>query len=155
MVMYIILIATAFIGYVLPWGQIRFWGATVITSLLSAIPYFGVELVNWVWGGFAVDRATLTRFFALHFLLPFVLRAITVLHIIFLHQTGRSNPLGGVRDMMKVPIHPYFTVKDLLGFRVVSVLLALFVFFNSELLGDPENFIPADPLSTPLHIKPE
>lgn len=154
-VIYIVLIATAFIGYVLPWGQIRFWGATVITRLLSAIPYVGTELVHWVWGGFAVDYPTLSRFFALHFILPFLLVALTIIHIIFLHTTGGYNPLGDNSAVNKIPIHPYYTTKDVLGFIVVLFLFTWVVMFYPNILGDPENFIKANPLITPLHIKPE
>lgn len=154
-ILYIVLMATAFIGYVLPWGQIRFWGATVITRLLSAIPYLGRDLVNWVWGGFAVDNPTLTRFYALHFLLPFVIAGLTILHIIFLHQTGSKNPLGLKSESVKIPIHPYFTNKDIIGFFIVGSVFLVFVLFIPTILGDPDNFLPANPLSTPLHIKPE
>lgn len=154
-ILYIVLMATAFIGYVLPWGQIRFWGATVITSLLSAIPYFGPDLVIWVWGGFAVDNPTLTRFFALHFLLPFVIAALVIIHVLFLHQTGRKNPLGLSSKNYKIPIHPYFSLKDFIGFSFVLILFSIIVLFFPVILGDPENFIPANPLSTPIHIKPE
>lgn len=154
-ILFILVIATAFIGYVLPWGQIRFWGATVITRLLSAIPYIGPDLVYWVWGGFAVDNPTLTRFFALHFLLPFVIAALSIIHLIFLHQTGGTNPLGITNSPYKIPIHPYFTNKDIIGFCFTILLFLIFVLFIPNILGDPENFIPANPLSTPLHIKPE
>jgi len=146
---------TAFLGYVLPWGQMSFWGATVITNLLSAIPYLGKILVEWVWGGFAVDNATLTRFFALHFLLPFTILAITMLHLLFLHETGSNNPLGLNRDGEKIPFHSYHTFKDLLGFLVLLFFLSGLVLFSPQLLGDPENFIPANPLVTPVHIQPE
>lgn len=146
---------TAFLGYVLPWGQISFWGATVITNLLSAIPYLGKILVEWVWGGFAVDNATLTRFFALHFLLPFTILAITILHLLFLHETGSNNPLGLNRDGEKIPFHSYYSFKDLVGFLVLLFLLSCLVLFSPQLLGDPENFIPANPLVTPVHIQPE
>lgn len=148
-------IATAFLGYVLPWGQMSFWGATVITNLLSAIPYIGTELVQWVWGGFAVDNATLTRFFTLHFILPFAILAITVIHLLFLHETGSNNPLGINSDTDKIPFHSYYTFKDLVGFVVLLFLLTLLVIFSPQLLGDPENFIPANPLVTPVHIQPE
>ena len=154
----IILIATiaaAFVGYVLPWGQIRFWGATVITNLLSAIPYIGSMLVEWIWGGFAVDNATLNRFFAFHFLLPFVILALSVIHLLFLHQTGSNNPLGLGRDGDKVPFHIYYTTKDTVGFLILLFLLIMLSLFAPNLLGDPENFIPANPLVTPLHIQPE
>nr|QTT61115.1 cytochrome b [Anentome sp. YY-2021] len=147
--------ATAFLGYVLPWGQMSFWGATVITNLLSAIPYIGKMLVEWVWGGFAVDNATLTRFFALHFLLPFMVAAMAVLHILFLHETGSNNPLGLNSDGEKISFHPYYTFKDLVGFLLVLFLLSLLALFSPQLLTDPENFIPANPLVTPVHIQPE
>nr|YP_009320073.1 cytochrome b [Clithon retropictum]AOY34895.1 cytochrome b [Clithon retropictum]AVG72788.1 cytochrome b [Clithon retropictum]BAV89903.1 cytochrome b [Clithon retropictum] len=146
---------TAFLGYVLPWGQMSFWGATVITNLLSAIPYIGTELVQWVWGGFAVDNATLTRFFTLHFILPFTILAMTVIHLLFLHETGSNNPLGINSDTDKIPFHSYYTFKDLVGFVVLLFLLTLLVMFSPQLLGDPENFIPANPLVTPVHIQPE
>jgi len=146
---------TAFLGYVLPWGQMSFWGATVITNLLSAIPYVGKILVEWVWGGFAIDNATLVRFFALHFLLPFVIAALAVLHLLFLHETGSNNPLGINRDGEKIPFHSYYTFKDLVGFLVVLFLLRILALFSPQLLTDPENFIPANPLVTPVHIQPE
>nr|QGZ08658.1 cytochrome b [Nerita yoldii] len=146
---------TAFLGYVLPWGQMSFWGATVITNLLSAIPYLGPDLVQWVWGGFAVDNATLTRFFTLHFILPFAIAAFTVIHLLFLHETGSNNPLGINSDSDKIPFHSYYTFKDLVGFVVLLFLLTLLVLFSPQLLGDPENFIPANPLVTPVHIQPE
>ena len=147
--------ATAFVGYVLPWGQIRFWAATVITNLFSAIPYIGNILVEWIWGGFAVRNATLNRFFAFHFLLPFAIIGLSILHLLFLHQTGSNNPLGINRDMDKIPFHPYYTIKDLIGFLVLLTLLTFLSLFTPLLLGDPENFLPANPLVTPLHIKPE
>lgn len=147
--------ATAFVGYVLPWGQIRFWGATVITNLLSAIPYVGPALVEWVWGGFAVDNATLNRFFAFHFLLPFVIAALSIIHLLFLHQTGSNNPLGLNRNSDKIPFHPYYTFKDIFGFVILIFTLILVALFAPDILGDPDNYIPANPLSTPLHIKPE
>nr|ANZ03425.1 cytochrome b [Theodoxus fluviatilis] len=146
---------TAFLGYVLPWGQMSFWGATVITNLLSAVPYIGTDLVQWVWGGFAVDNATLTRFFTLHFLLPFAIMAMTVIHLLFLHETGSNNPLGINSDSDKIPFHSYYTFKDLVGFIILLFLLTLLVMFSPQLLGDPENFIPANPLVTPVHIQPE
>lgn len=150
-----LLIATAFIGYVLPWGQISFWGATVITNLLSAIPYLGTLLVNWIWGGFAVDNATLTRFYTFHFLLPFIILIITIIHLLFLHQTGSNNPLGLNRNLDKIPFHPFFTFKDLIGFIIILFLLTILTLTNPYLLGDPDNFIPANPLVTPVHIQPE
>jgi len=147
--------ATAFLGYVLPWGQISFWGATVITNLFSAVPYIGGALVEWMWGGFAVDNATLTRFFTLHFLIPFVIAAIVGAHILFLHQTGSNNPLGVNRNMDKIPFHPYFRYKDVLGFLILTLILIMISLFSPYVLGDPDNFIPANPLVTPEHIKPE
>lgn len=150
-----VVIGTAFIGYVLPWGQISFWGATVITNLLSAIPYIGNILVQWIWGGFAVDNATLTRFFAIHFLLPFIVAALTIIHLLFLHQTGSNNPLGLNRNLDKIPFHPYFSYKDILGFLIILFLLTFLTLSNPYLLGDPDNFIPANPLVTPVHIQPE
>jgi len=147
--------ATAFLGYVLPWGQMSFWGATVITNLFSAIPYIGGDLVQWIWGGFAVDNATLTRFFSLHFLLPFAIGGMRIVHLLFLHQTGRNNPLGINRNFDKVAFHPYFTTKDLFGFILILILLSYICFFFPWLLGDPENFIPANPMITPVHIQPE
>lgn len=148
-------IGTAFMGYVLPWGQISFWGATVITNLLSAIPYLGTYLVQWVWGGFAVDNATLTRFFTIHFLLPFVVAAFTIIHLLFLHQTGSNNPLGLNRNIDKIPFHPYFTFKDIVGFFIILRILITLTLVAPNLLGDPDNFIPANPLNTPPHIQPE
>nr|WOX02044.1 cytochrome b [Oncomelania hupensis] len=146
---------TAFLGYVLPWGQMSFWGATVITNLLSAIPYVGKMLVEWVWGGFAVDNATLTRFFTLHFVLPFGIAALTVLHLLFLHESGSNNPLGLNSDGEKVPFHSYYSFKDLVGFVILLFMLSLLVLFAPQMLTDPENFIPANPLVTPVHIQPE
>nr|AAY22034.1 cytochrome b [Regulus calendula]WDE81581.1 cytochrome b [Regulus calendula]WDE81582.1 cytochrome b [Regulus calendula]WDE81583.1 cytochrome b [Regulus calendula]WDE81584.1 cytochrome b [Regulus calendula] len=149
------LMATAFVGYVLPWGQMSFWGATVITNLFSAIPYIGQTLVEWAWGGFSVDNPTLTRFFALHFLLPFVIAGLTLVHLTFLHETGSNNPLGIPSDCDKIPFHPYYSTKDLLGFLLMFIPLAALALFSPNLLGDPENFTPANPLATPPHIKPE
>lgn len=150
-----IVMATAFLGYVLPWGQISFWGATVITNLFSAIPYIGSDLVQWIWGGFAVDNATLTRFFTFHFILPFIVAAATIVHILFLHQSGANNPLGVIRASDKVPFHPYFTFKDIVGFIVIFIFLIILVLLAPYFLGDPDNFIPANPLVTPAHIQPE
>lgn len=152
---FILTMATAFIGYVLPWGQIRFWGATVITNLFSAIPYIGKSLVEWIWGGFAVDNATLNRFFALHFILPFVLIAIVVIHFLFLHQTGSNNPLGINRDSDKVPFHKYYSIKDFLGYTITILIFIIFLIFWPNLFTDPENYLMANPLTTPIHIQPE
>ncbi|NP_007626.1 cytochrome b (mitochondrion) [Scyliorhinus canicula] len=154
-VLLFLLMATAFVGYVLPWGQMSFWGATVITNLLSAFPYIGNLLVQWIWGGFSVDNATLTRFFAFHFLLPFLILALSVIHILFLHETGANNPMGINSNTDKISFHPYFSYKDLFGFLIVITLLATLALFMPNLLGDAENFIPANPLVTPLHIQPE
>nr|ACA64697.1 cytochrome b [Chiloscyllium plagiosum] len=150
-----LLMATAFVGYVLPWGQMSFWGATVITNLLSAFPYIGNILVQWIWGGFSVDNATLTRFFTFHFLLPFLIAALSMIHILFLHEKGSNNPTGLNSDMDKIPFHPYFSYKDLMGFFIMIFSLTLLALFSPNLLGDAENFIPANPLVTPPHIKPE
>nr|ADZ28653.1 cytochrome b [Abroscopus albogularis] len=149
------LMATAFVGYVLPWGQMSFWGATVITNLFSAIPYIGQTLVEWLWGGFSVDNPTLTRFFAIHFLLPFIIAGLTLVHLTFLHETGSNNPLGIPSDCDKIPFHPYYSTKDILGFALMLIILAAIALFSPNLLGDPENFTPANPLATPPHIKPE
>nr|AYN50372.1 cytochrome b [Litostylus pudens] len=147
--------ATAFLGYVLPWGQMSFWGATVITNLVSAIPYLGNSIVQWIWGGFAVDNATLTRFFAFHFILPFIITALVMIHLLFLHQTGSSNPLGTKSNLDKMPFNPYFVLKDLVGFIIMVMFLVILTLSNPYLLGDPDNFIPANPLVTPVHIQPE
>nr|YP_010627173.1 cytochrome b [Pandesma quenavadi]WBK26864.1 cytochrome b [Pandesma quenavadi] len=150
-----LLMATAFMGYVLPWGQMSFWGATVITNLLSAIPYLGSMLVNWIWGGFSVDNATLTRFYTFHFLLPFIILMMTMIHLLFLHQTGSNNPLGLNSNYDKIPFHPFFSYKDLLGAIMLLFTLIMLTLTNPYLLGDPDNFIPANPLVTPEHIQPE
>nr|AEF15235.1 cytochrome b [Isoodon auratus auratus] len=147
--------ATAFVGYVFPWGQMSFWGATVITNLLSAIPYIGTTLVEWIWGGFSVDKATLTRFFAFHFILPFIVTAMVIVHLLFLHETGSNNPSGLNPDSDKIPFHPYYTIKDALGLLLMVLLLLLLAMFSPDMLGDPDNFSPANPLNTPPHIKPE
>nr|YP_006303456.1 cytochrome b [Pseudomyxus capensis]AEK53131.1 cytochrome b [Pseudomyxus capensis] len=154
-ILLLLVMMTAFVGYVLPWGQMSFWGATVITNLLSAIPYIGNTLVQWIWGGFSVDNATLTRFFAFHFLLPFIILAMTLVHLIFLHETGSNNPLGLNSDADKISFHPYYSYKDLLGFAILLTALAALALFAPNLLGDPDNFTPANPLVTPPHIKPE
>nr|YP_010944241.1 cytochrome b [Nectoneanthes uchiwa]WLW41607.1 cytochrome b [Nectoneanthes uchiwa] len=154
-ILVVLVMAAAFVGYVLPWGQMSFWGATVITNLLSAIPYIGPALVEWVWGGFAVDNATLNRFFALHFLLPFIIAALSMIHLLFLHQTGSNNPLGIKSTMNMVPFHMYHTYKDLVGFTALLMSLTFIALFFPNILGDAENFIPANPLVTPIHIKPE
>nr|BAI63513.1 cytochrome b [Cynops ensicauda]BAI63516.1 cytochrome b [Cynops ensicauda]BAI63518.1 cytochrome b [Cynops ensicauda]BAI63526.1 cytochrome b [Cynops ensicauda]BAI63527.1 cytochrome b [Cynops ensicauda] len=154
-VLLLLVMATAFVGYVLPWGQMSFWGASVITNLLSAIPYVGSSLVEWVWGGFSVDKATLTRFFAFHFLLPFLIAGVSMIHLLFLHETGSNNPTGIPSNQDKVSFHPYFSYKDLLGFLLALLILLLISLIVPNLLVDPENFIPANPLMAPPHIKPE
>lgn len=148
-------IATAFLGYVLPWGQISFWGATVITNLLSAVPYLGEFLVQWLWGGFSINNATLTRFFTIHFILPFIIIIIVIIHLIFLHQTGSNNPLGVNRNLDKVPFQPYFILKDIIGFIIIYIIFIYIILINPNILGDPDNFSPANPIITPPHIKPE
>lgn len=152
---FILTIATAFLGYVLPWGQISFWGATVITNLFSAIPYAGQDIVYWLWGGFAVSKPTLSRFFSLHFLLPFIIAALTIVHLLYLHQSGSSNPLGVHRNTDKIQFHPYFSTKDLLGYSVFAFIFMFVCLIEPWALGDPENFINANPLVTPIHIQPE
>jgi ubiquinol-cytochrome c reductase cytochrome b subunit len=154
-ILIVLTIATAFIGYVLPWGQIRFWGATVITNLFSAIPYIGKSIVEWIWGGFAVDNPTLNRFFAFHFTLPFIIIAITIFHIIFLHQRGSNNPIGLNSDSDRVSFHIYYSIKDTLGFLISLTILFLLVIFTPNIFTDPENYLVANPLVTPIHIKPE
>ncbi len=153
----IVMMMSAFMGYVLPWGQMSFWGATVITNLFSAIPGIGPAVVEWLWGGFAVDNPTLNRFFALHYLLPFVVVALVFLHIVALHRHGSNNPLGinpgAPRDT--IPFHPYYTVKDLVGLGMALVFFAGVVFYAPDRLGHPDNYLPADPLRTPPHIVPE
>nr|YP_010580075.1 cytochrome b [Chironomus tentans]UZS77127.1 cytochrome b [Chironomus tentans] len=154
-ILFFLTMGTAFMGYVLPWGQMSFWGATVITNLLSAIPYMGTDLVQWLWGGFAVDNATLTRFFSFHFLFPFIIAAFTMIHLLFLHQTGSNNPLGINSNSDKIPFHPYFSYKDIFGFVVMLMFLTFLTLIAPYMLGDPDNFIPANPLVTPPHIQPE
>jgi quinol-cytochrome oxidoreductase complex cytochrome b subunit len=156
-VIYLLMMATAFMGYVLPWGQMSFWGATVITNLFSALPVVGGKVVTLLWGGFSVDNPTLNRFFSLHYLLPFVILGVVVVHILALHRFGSNNPTGidmkGPQD--SIPFHPYYTVKDMYGLGVFMLFYVFWVFFAPVALGDPDNFIPANPLSTPEHIVPE
>nr|YP_010278740.1 cytochrome b [Apachyus feae]UKE80572.1 cytochrome b [Apachyus feae] len=154
-IIFFMVMATSFLGYVLPWGQMSFWGATVITNLLSAIPYIGTQTVQWIWGGFAVDNATLTRFFSLHFILPFIVSALVLVHLLFLHQTGSNNPLGMTSNVDKIPFHPYYTFKDLVGFAALIMGLTFLSLAAPYILGDPDNFTPANPLVTPVHIQPE
>nr|BDQ44349.1 cytochrome b [Metaphire agrestis] len=154
-ILFILTMATAFTGYVLPWGQMSFWGATVITNLFSAIPYIGKSLVEWIWGGFAVDNATLNRFFSFHFILPFIIIGATILHIMFLHQTGSNNPIGINADSERIPFHSYYSIKDALGYMLAITGLSCLVLFEPNLFTDPENFLMSNPLVTPIHIKPE
>jgi ubiquinol-cytochrome c reductase cytochrome b subunit len=149
-----LVIATAFLGYVLPWGQMSFWGATVITNLLSAIPYIGTSFVQWIWGRFSVDNATLNRFFALHFILPFIVTRLVIIHLIFLHDTGSNNPLG-IINTNKINFYPNFLIKDLIGFLFFFILLIYINFYKPYILGDPDNFILASLIVTPIHIQPE
>merc|ERR1711871_885933 len=156
-VILLLMMATAFMGYVLPWGQMSFWAATVITNLFSAIPLVGESIVNWLWGGFSVDNPTLNRFFSLHFVLPFVIVGVVILHLVALHRFGSNNPIGidvkGKQDT--VPFHPYYTIKDLFGLSVFTTIFAAAVFFFPNFMGHPDNYIPADPMVTPAHIVPE
>nr|YP_010852871.1 cytochrome b [Tomicus yunnanensis]WGL40316.1 cytochrome b [Tomicus yunnanensis] len=152
---FFITMATAFLGYVLPWGQMSFWGATVITNMISAIPYLGNTIVQWIWGGFAVDNATLNRFFTFHFILPFILSSLVIIHLMLLHQTGSNNPLGTNSKMDMIHFHPYFTMKDLIGMMILMSLLTILTLQSPYMLGDPDNFIPANPMVTPIHIQPE
>nr|QDI93698.1 cytochrome b [Phallospinophylus setosus] len=154
-ILLLLVMATAFLGYVLPWGQMSLWGATVITNLLSALPYLGNDLVKWLWGGFSVDNATLTRFFTLHFIMPFVIAAMVMIHLLFLHQTGSNNPLGLNSNYDKIPFHPYFSIKDYMGMMLALFMFIMLNLWEPTMLGDPENFIPANPLVTPVHIQPE
>jgi quinol-cytochrome oxidoreductase complex cytochrome b subunit len=153
--LFILMMATAFIGYVLPWGQMSFWGATVITNLFSAIPLVGKEIVDWLWGGFSVDNPTLNRFFSLHFFIPFIIAGLSCIHLILLHQYGSGNPLGCYLKIENIPFFPYYYVKDLFGFLILLFFFSIFVFFFPNTLGHPDNYIMADPLKTPLHIVPE
>lgn len=150
-----VLMATAFLGYVLPWGQMSFWGATVITNLLSAVPYIGEEIVYWLWGGFRVRGPTLTRMFSFHYLLPFVLRGFVMLHLIVLHEKGSSNPLGISSNSYKVRFHSYFSVKDVLGIVILTLLIGVVILHCPDLFMDPDNSIEANPIVTPPHIQPE
>jgi ubiquinol-cytochrome c reductase cytochrome b subunit len=156
-VIFLLMMATAFMGYVLPWGQMSFWGATVITNLFSAIPFVGESVVTFLWGGFSVDNPTLTRFFSLHYLMPFLIAGVVVLHIVALHRFGSNNPIGidtkGRQDT--ISFHPYYTIKDIVGIAMFLLLLAIAVFFFPNAMGHPDNYIPANPMQTPAHIVPE
>lgn len=154
-IIFIIMMMTAFIGYVLPWGQMSFWAATVITNFLSAIPYIGNNIVQWIWGGFSVNNATLGRFFSLHYLCPFLLLGLLLTHIVLLHTKGSNNPLGIESNFDKISFHWYFIIKDIYGFFLLLILITFIIFFFPNYFTDPENFINANPLITPLHIMPE
>jgi len=154
-IIFLLMMATAFMGYVLPWGQMSFWGATVITNLFSAIPFVGSSIVEWLWGGFSVDNATLNRFFSLHYLLPFVIAGLTLLHLSLLHTNGSNNPIGVNTNMDTISFYPYFYVKDLFAFLILIVSLLFFVLYYPNVLGHSDNYIPANPLVTPAHIVPE
>jgi len=151
----LILIATAFLGYVLPWGQISFWGATVITNLLSAIPYVGITVVEWLWGGFSIRKATLRRFFMLHFLIPFILITLIMLHLLSLHQSGSNKPTGTLKDTDKISFHPFFSRKDIPTASTLLMFILIISINKPFLLRDPENFNIANPIITPIHIQPE
>ena len=156
-VIMLLMMATAFMGYVLPWGQMSFWGATVITNLFSALPIIGEYIVTWLWGGFGVDNPTLNRFFSLHYLLPFAIAGVVILHLAALHQHGSNNPLG--IDIKKkgdtIPFHPYYTIKDLFGLGVFLTIFVAVIAYAPNYMGHPDNYIPANPLVTPSHIVPE
>nr|YP_009735139.1 cytochrome b [Acropyga kinomurai]QBG38625.1 cytochrome b [Acropyga kinomurai] len=152
---YLISMMTAFLGYVLPWGQMSFWGATVITNLISTIPYIGNLLVQWIWGGFSINNATLNRFYSIHFILPFIMLMMIILHLFFLHSSGSSNPLGTFSDLSKIPFHIYFTIKDIFGFTMFMMMFWIIILEYPYFFSDPDNFTPANPLLTPIHIQPE
>ena len=154
-IIFILMMATAFMGYVLPWGQMSFWGATVITNLFSAIPLIGKDIVDWLWGGFAVDNPTLNRFFSLHFTFPFVIVGAVLIHLILLHEVGSNNPLGITLKTENIPFYPYFYTKDLFGLIILFLIFFIFIFYYPNTLGHPDNYIEANPMKTPLHIVPE
>jgi len=154
-VIFLLMMATAFMGYVLPWGQMSFWGATVITNLFSAIPVVGGSIVEWLWGGFSVDNATLNRFFSLHYLMPFLIVSLILTHLSVLHESGSNNPLGTYKNVDSIPFYPYFYVKDLFAFLILIGTLSFFIFFYPNAMGHADNYIPANPLVTPAHIVPE
>jgi len=154
-IIFLLMMATAFMGYVLPWGQMSFWGATVITNLFSAVPFIGSSIVEWLWGGFCVSNATLNRFFSLHYLMPFVIAGLAVVHLSLLHKDGSNNPLGSGTNVDTVSFYPYFYTKDLFSFLILVTLFSFFVVYFPNALGHADNYIPANPLSTPAHIVPE
>ncbi len=154
-IIFLLMMATAFMGYVLPWGQMSFWGATVITNLFSAVPFIGHSIVEWLWGGFSVGNATLNRFYSLHYFMPFAIAGLVILHLSLLHKDGSNNPLGVNTNVDNIPFYPYFYVKDLFAFFILAFMFSFFVFFYPNILGHADNYIPANPLSTPAHIVPE
>nr|UVU30565.1 cytochrome b [Euceros serricornis] len=154
-IIFLLSMGTAFMGYVLPWGQMSFWGATVITNLISTIPYLGQNIVEWIWGGFSVDNPTLNRFFTFHFIMPFIILMFVIIHLIFIHEFGSNNPLGLNSNLYKISFHNYFSLKDIYGFILMLFFLIMMILINPYLLSDPENFILANPMITPLHIQPE
>nr|QNV11857.1 cytochrome b [Ancistrocerus parietum] len=154
-IIFLFTMATAFLGYVLPWGQMSFWGATVITNLISAIPYLGKSIVEWIWGGFSVNNPTLNRFYSIHFILPFIILILVIIHLMFLHSSGSNNPMGTNSNLNKIIFHPYFSSKDSISFIIIITMFMIFIFQNPYFLSDPDNFIPANPMITPAHIKPE
>nr|WCO12061.1 cytochrome b [Megastigmus duclouxiana] len=152
---FLLTMGTAFMGYVLPWGQMSFWGATVITNLISAIPYLGNSIVMWLWGGFSVDNATLNRFYSFHFIMPFIVMFFVIIHLVFLHYTGSTNPMGLNSNYYKIPFNPYYSIKDFLGFIMLFLMMLLICLINPYMLSDPENFNKANSMITPIHIQPE
>nr|YP_009544446.1 cytochrome b [Tremex columba]AYV97241.1 cytochrome b [Tremex columba] len=154
-ILLLFLMLSAFLGYILPWGQMSYWGATVITNLLSTIPFIGKMMVEWIWGGFSINNSTLNRFFSFHFIFPLIMLIYISLHLIFLHSSGSNNPLGINSNMWKIPFHPFFSFKDIFGYTLILSFFFVFMLISPYKLGDPENFIPADPMKTPIHIQPE
>jgi len=154
-ILFLLMMATAFMGYVLPWGQMSYWGATVITNLFSALPIVGKPIVTWLWGGFSVDNPTLNRFFALHYLLPFLLVGGARLHLTLLHQNGANNPIGLPASTRSIPFYPYLAIKDIFGLIIFLIFFSYWIFFNPNRLGHPDNYIPANRMVTPAHIVPE
>jgi quinol-cytochrome oxidoreductase complex cytochrome b subunit len=154
-VILLLMILTAFMGYVLPWGQMSFWGATVITNLVSAVPFVGNDIVVWLWGGYSIDNATLNRFFSFHYVFPFIITGLVGVHILFLHEHGSNNPLGVHFKADSIPMYPYYIIKDLYGVILFLIFFSVFVFFAPNFLGHPDNYIPANPMVTPPHIVPE
>nr|YP_009695346.1 cytochrome b [Lamprigera yunnana]QEJ81511.1 cytochrome b [Lamprigera yunnana] len=154
-IIFIMTMASAFLGYILPWGQMSFWGATVITNLLSTIPYIGNEIVQWLWGSYTVSNPTLNRFFTLHFITPFMIIAMVMIHLMFLHESGSNNPLGTNSNMNKIPFYPYFVIKDLMSLMITFSFFSIIILFKPYILSNPDNFIPANSMVTPIHIEPE